>query len=739
MAGPDQLSTASTPRPAATTRAAAVWPGSPYPLGATWDGLGVNFALFSAHATRVDLCLFDSPGASRESRTITLPEQTAQVWHGYLPDVRPGQLYGYRVFGPYAPSDGHRFNPHKVVLDPYAKAIGRMVHWGDFEMFGYDARAHGDDLTLDERDNAALAPLAAVIDPAFTWGVDQPLRIPWHRTVIYELHVKGFTVNHPGIPESIRGTYEALTTDAAIEHLKRLGVTAVELMPVHHHTDDRHLVERGLSNYWGYNTLSYLAPDMRYSAHKRPGASVLEFKRMVRALHAAGLEVILDVVYNHTAEGNHLGPTLSLRGIDNATYYRLSPADRRYYVDFTGCGNTLNVTQPQVLQLIMDSLRYWVLEMHVDGFRFDLASTLARELHDVDRLSAFLDIIHQDPVLSQVKLIAEPWDLGAGGYQVGQFPVLWTEWNGRYRDTVRRFWRGDAGSTSEMATRLAGSSDLYGHSGRRPYASINFITAHDGFTLHDLVSYDQKHNEANGEDNRDGENHNLSWNCGHEGPTDDPAIRELRERQKRNLLATLFLSQGVPMLSGGDEMGRTQLGNNNAYCQDNAISWTNWSHDAAARELAAFTRRLIKLRRDEPVLRRRSFFQGRALRGRTVKDIMWLDPAGAELSDSAWQSELQAFGMLLQGDAIDECDDRGRRITGSSLCVLLNAAAAPQAFVVPPLPDGRFWLLEIDTAIPDAPASIVDGQYSLAARSLAVLRAAGPGDSAAPARGSHAG
>jgi glycogen operon protein len=691
----------------------------------------VNFALFSAHATRVDLCFFDSPDATRESRTITLPEQTAQVWHGYLPDVRPGQLYGYRVFGPYAPQDGHRFNPHKIVLDPYAKAIGRMVRWGDFEMFGYDARAGGDDLTIDQRDNAAFAPLAAVIDPAFTWGVDQPLRVPWHRTVIYELHVKGFSVKHPGIPESIRGTYEALTTDAAIEHLLRLGVTAVELMPIHHHTDDRHLVERGLSNYWGYNTLSFMAPDMRYSAHKRPGASVLEFKRMVRALHAAGLEVILDVVYNHTAEGNHLGPTLSLRGIDNATYYRLSPQDRRYYVDFTGCGNTLNVTQPQVLQLIMDSLRYWVLEMHVDGFRFDLASTLARELHDVDRLSAFLDIIHQDPVLSQVKLIAEPWDLGAGGYQVGQFPVLWTEWNGRYRDTVRRFWRGDAGSTSEMATRLAGSSDLYGHSGRRPYASINFITAHDGFTLHDLVSYDHKHNEANGEDNRDGENHNLSWNCGHEGPSDDPEIRALRERQKRNLLATLFLYQGVPMLSGGDEMGRTQLGNNNAYCQDNEISWTNWSLDAAARELLAFTQRLIALRRHEPVLRRRSFFQGRALRGSTVKDIMWFDPDGAELSDRAWQSELQAFGMLLQGDAIDERDDRGRRITGSSLCVLLNAAE-PQVFAVPPLPHGRSWLLEIDTAIPDAPVSIVDGPYSLAARSLVVLRAGGPGEPVAP-------
>jgi glycogen operon protein len=726
MAGVDPVVAASAAQPVAATRAAAVWPGSPYPLGATWDGLGVNFALFSAHASRVDLCLFDSIDAVRESRRITLPEQTAQVWHGYLPDIRPGQLYGYRVHGPYAPQEGHRFNPNKLVLDPYAKAIGRKVRWGNFEMFGYDATGSGDDLTMDERDNAAFAPLAAVIDPAFTWGTDQPLRTPWHRTVIYELHVKGFTKQHPGIPEGIRGTYEALTTDAAIEHLTRLGVTAVELMPVHHHTDDRDLVSRGLVNYWGYNTLSYLAPELRYSAHTSPGASVLEFKRMVRALHAAGLEVILDVVYNHTAEGNHLGPTLSLRGIDNATYYRLAP-DRRYYVDFTGCGNTLNATQPQVLQLIMDSLRYWVLEMHVDGFRFDLASALARELHDVDRLSAFLDIIHQDPVLSQVKLIAEPWDLGAGGYQVGQFPVLWTEWNGRYRDTVRRFWRGDAESTSEMATRLAGSSDLYGHSGRRPYASINFITAHDGFTLHDLVSYERKHNDANGEDNRDGENHNLSWNCGHEGPTSDPAIRRLRAQQQRNLLATLFLSQGVPMLSGGDEMNRTQHGNNNAYCQDNESSWTNWSLDAAAADLLAFTRRLIKLRRDEPVLRRRSFFQGRALRGSTVKDIMWLDSDGTELSDREWHSDLRAFAMLLHGDAIDESDHRGRRVRGSSLCVLFNADGAPRAFTIPGIVD-RFWQLELDTANPDAPASLVEGQYQVEARSLVVLRVVAPDD-----------
>jgi isoamylase len=729
----DQVASASAAQPVPAARAAAVWPGSPYPLGATWDGLGVNFALFSAHATRVDLCLFDSPDAPRESRTITLPEQTAQVWHGYLPDVRPGQLYGYRVYGPYAPGAGHRFNPHKIVLDPYAKAIGRMVHWGNFEMFGYDALGDGGDDTPDTRDNAALAPLATVIDPAFTWGVDQPLRTPWHRTIIYELHVKGFTMQHPGIPAGIRGTYEALTTDAAIEHLTGLGVTAVELMPVHHHTNDRHLVQRGLANYWGYNTLSFLAPDLRYSAHQRPGASVLEFKRMVRALHAAGLEVILDVVYNHTAEGNHLGPTLSLRGIDNATYYRLAE-DRRYYVDFTGCGNTLNATQPQVLQLIMDSLRYWVLEMHVDGFRFDLASALARELHDVDRLSAFLDIIHQDPVLSQVKLIAEPWDLGAGGYQVGQFPVLWTEWNGRYRDTVRRFWRGDAGSTSEMATRLAGSSDLYEHSGRRPYASINFITAHDGFTLHDLVSYDHKHNEANGEDNRDGENHNLSWNCGHEGPTDDPAIARLREQQKRNFLATLLLSQGVPMLSGGDEMGRTQLGNNNAYCQDNEISWTGWSLDEASASLLEFTRRLIQLRLDEPVLRRRSFFQGRALRGSGVKDITWLDSDGTELSDQEWQADLPAFGMLLHGDAIDERDDRGRRITGSSLCVLLNAAAEPRLFVIPPLAEDLYWQLEFDTAIADAPTALVQRHYQVDARALVVLRVIGPAAGGSDAR-----
>ncbi len=701
-----------------------VWPGAPYPLGATWDGLGVNFALFSAHATRVELCLFDSPTATRESRRVVLPERTAMVWHGYLPEARPGQLYGYRVHGPYDPSQGHRFNPNKVVLDPYAKAIGRMVQWNNFEMFGYEVGSPQADLSYDARDNAALAPLAVVIDPAFTWGADERLNTPWHRTVIYELHVKGFTAKHPGIPEHMRGTYEALTTDAALEHLTRLGVTAVELMPVHHHTDDRHLVDRGLTNYWGYNTLSFLAPDLRYSTRRGHGESVLEFKRMVRALHSAGLEVILDVVYNHTAEGNHLGPTLSLRGVDNATYYRLAPEDGRYYVDFTGCGNTLDVTQPHVLQLIMDSLRYWVLEMHVDGFRFDLASALARELHDVNRLSAFLDIIHQDPVLSQVKLIAEPWDLGSGGYQVGQFPVLWTEWNGKYRDTVRSFWRGDPGTTSEMATRLAGSSDLYEHSGRRPYASINFVTAHDGFTLHDLVSYNEKHNEANHEDNRDGESHNLSWNCGHEGPTSDPGVLALRERQMRNILATLFLSQGVPMLSGGDEVGRTQHGNNNAFCQDNDLSWTDWHLTADSRSLLAFTTGLIQLRQDEPVLHRRNFFQGRAIRGSGVQDIAWLGAGGHELSDRDWQSDLRCFGMLLPGNAIDETDDRGRRIVGSTLFVMYNAGADAVPFMLPRTPTAERWTRVFDTAHPAAAPAEFAGvsHYTLEGRSVVVLR-----------------
>ncbi len=541
-----------------------VSPGDPYPLGATWTGVGVNFALFSAHATKVELCLFDSVDATKESERILLPEQTDMVWHGFLPELRPNQLYGYRVHGPYEPHAGHRFNPNKVVMDPYAKSVARTIRWAD-EMFGYIVGHPDADLSFDERDNAAFCPLAAVVDPAFTWGDDRPLRTPWHNTVIYEMHVRGFSKRLPGIPESLQGTYEALTREPALEHLTTLGVTAVELMPVHHHSRDRHLKEHGLTNYWGYNSFGYFAPEPRFAASKSPAGAVREFKRMVRALHAAGLEVILDVVYNHTAEGNQQGPTLSLKGIDNWSYHRLVADDPRYYMDFTGCGNTLNMQCPQVLQLIMDSLRYWVLEMHVDGFRFDLASTLARELFEVDRLGAFFDIIHQDPVLSQVKLIAEPWDLGQGGYQVGNFPILWTEWNGKYRDSVRSFWRGDQSTVSELATRLSGSNDLYAHSGRRPYASINFVTAHDGFTLNDLVSYNEKHNETNGEENRDGENNNRSMNGGIEGPTDDPAVLAFRDRQVRNFLATLMLSQGVPMISHGDELGRTQQGNNNAH------------------------------------------------------------------------------------------------------------------------------------------------------------------------------
>ncbi len=551
-----------------------VWPGQPYPLGATWDAGGVNFALFSEYATKVELCLFDSVHDTMERVCVSLPERTDMVWHGYLPDIRPGQLYGYRVHGPWEPENGHRFNPAKILLDPYAKSIGRPLRWSR-RLFAFAAGGDGDG-PIDLSDSAPDAPLAAVIDPAFTWGDDRPPATPWHETTIYELHVKGFSAIDPHIPPDLRGTYLGLATESAIEHLRALGVSAVELMPVHHHVDEHWLVQRGLSNYWGYNTLSYFAPDVRYTTRTSPLAAAREFKMMVRALHAAGLEVILDVVYNHTAEGDHRGPNVTLRGIDNATYYRLVPERRSRYEDFTGCGNTLNMQSPQVLQLIMDSLRYWVEEMHVDGFRFDLAAALARELHAVNRLSAFFDVIRQDPTISRVKLIAEPWDIGDGGYQVGNFPPGWAEWNGQYRDTMRQFWKGDSGVLPAFVTRLSGSSDLYGQSGRQPHASINFITAHDGYTLSDLVAYQQKHNEANGEENRDGDSNNLSWNCGVEGPTDDPAIRELRRRQRRNFVVTLFVSIGVPMLSGGDEVGRTQSGNNNAYCQDSELTWTPW-------------------------------------------------------------------------------------------------------------------------------------------------------------------
>jgi len=702
-------------------------PGAPYPLGATWDGLGVNFSLFSEHATRVELCLFDSPNASAASHCIALPEQTDMVWHGYVGGLLPGQLYGYRVHGPYEPKAGHRFNPNKVILDPYAKAVGRTVQWGDFEMFGYKMGDPEEDLTYDERDNAMRAPLGAVIDQAFTWGDDRAPRTAWHKTIIYELHVKGFTRLHPDVPEALRGTYAGLCTEAAIGHLRSLGVTAVELMPVHHHTDERHLVEKGLSNYWGYNTLSFFAPDIRYSAFPSPQESVYEFKRMVRALHAAGLEVILDVVYNHTAEGNHLGPTLAFRGVDNASYYRLVPDDPRYYMDFTGCGNTLNMVHPRVLQLIMDSLRYWVLEMHVDGFRFDLASALARELFDVDKLAAFFDIIHQDPVLSQVKLIAEPWDLGDGGYQVGNFPVLWTEWNGKYRDTVRRFWKGDGGMVSELATRLAGSSDLYEQSGRRPYASINFVTSHDGFTLRDLVSYNDKHNEANLEDNADGDPNNLSWNCGVEGETDDPAILARRRRQMRNFIVTLMISQGVPMIHSGDEIGHTQRGNNNAYCQDNEISWLNWELSDEDRHFLEFTRRAIRLWREHPVLQRRRFFQGRPIRGGDVKDISWFGPSGREMSDKAWNDDMvRCLGLRLSGDAMDEVDEHGEPLGGDTLLVLLNANDTAVSFRLPGLPVGRFWDLLIDTADRLEVRRPVRGgyRYELMPRSVGVFRLA---------------
>jgi len=675
-----------------------VWPGSPYPLGATWNGMGVNFAIYSEHGTGVQVCLFDSVDASRESSRVLLTEQTDMVWHGFLPDVQPGQLYGYRISGPYDPMAGHRFNPSKVLVDPYAKSIARTLRWSD-EMFGYRIGAPEADMVRDERDNAAFAPLAAVIDPSFTWGDDAPPRTPWHRTVIYEAHVRGMTKRHPGVPERCRGAYLGLASEPVVRHLLDLGVTAVELLPVHHHTPERGLVERGLTDYWGYNTLAFFAPDLRYSASGTAPGSVQEFKMMVRALHAVGLEVILDVVYNHTAEGNHLGPTLSLRGVDNLSYYRLVHDNRRYYMDYTGCGNTLNMQSQRVLQLIMDSLRYWIEEMHVDGFRFDLASALARELHEVDQLGAFFDIIHQDPVISQVKLIAEPWDLGEGGYQVGNFPVGWAEWNGKYRDSVRRFWRGDGGQVSEFATRLSGSSDLYERSGRRPYASVNFITAHDGFTLQDLVSYNEKHNEANGEGNRDGANDNESWNCGIEGPTDDPHVIALRERQKRNFVSTLFLSQGVPMLRGGDELSQTQGGNNNAYCQDNEISWLDWNLTPLQEDFLEFTRQAIALRLSEPVLQRRRFFQGRGLRGAGVQDIAWFDRTGHQMTDESWNlGMVQSVGVRLAGDAIDERDERGERIVGGTLMPLLNANAEPISFKLPALPAGCFWEERIDSA-----------------------------------------
>jgi isoamylase len=700
------------------------WPGKPYPLGATWDGRGTNFALFSEHATAVELCLFDGVDSTQEAHRLPIHEQTDRVWHCYVPGVGPGQAYGYRVHGPYEPSAGHRFNPHKVLLDPYAKAIARDVRWDD-SLFGYQVGAAEGDLSFDQRDNAAFAPLAEVIDPSFDWGNDRPPQHAWHNTIIYELHVKGFSRLNPAVPERLRGTYAGLACDESIRYLTELGMTAVELLPIHYFLEDRHLSERGLSNYWGYNTLGYFAPTRKYAAAPTAAEAIREFKGMVKALHAAGLEVILDVVYNHTAEGNHLGPTINFRGIDNASYYRLVPDDPRYYMDYTGCGNTLNMLCPFTLQLIMDSLRYWVLEMHVDGFRFDLASALAREFYEVDKLGAFFDIVHQDPVLNGVKLIAEPWDLGPGGYQVGNFPIGWTEWNGKYRDCIRKFWKGDGGTASEFATRISGSSDLYAHSGRRPYASINFVTCHDGFTLRDLVSYNHKHNEANGEDNRDGADHNESWNCGHEGPTDDPAINQLRARQQRNFLATLLLSQGVPMLLAGDEISHTQQGNNNTYCQDNELSWLNWQLDEQRRELLAFVRRLIELRRTQPVLHRRSFFQGRRIRGSDVKDIAWFEPSGQEMSDEAWEAGfVKCLGVRWAGDAIDELNEHGERIRGDTLLLLFNAHHEPLPFQLPAHRDDQRWQRLVDTALTEPTPDLFHGgqAYDLQGHSMAVLR-----------------
>ena len=670
-----------------------VWPGRPYPLGATWDGEGVNFALYSEHAEKVELCLFDTSG-KRETLRVPLPEQTDMVWHGYMPEARPSQLYGYRVYGPYAPEQGHRFNPHKLLLDPYGKQIQGALNWTDSH-FGYRIGNKQEDLSFDRRDNAANMPKNRVIDSAFTWGADTPPRIPWHETVIYELHVKGFTKCHPDVPAHLRGTYAGLATAPVIEHFTRLGVTSIELMPVHHFVDDRQLVDRGLRNYWGYNSIGFFALEPRYLSIN----AIREFKTMVKTLHSAGLEVILDVVYNHTAEGNHLGPTLSLKGIDNSTYYRLVPENQRYYMDYTGTGNTLNMRHPRVLQLIMDSLRYWVLDMHVDGFRFDLAATLARELHEVDRLGAFLDIIHQDPVLSQVKLIAEPWDLGEGGYQVGNFPVGWAEWNDRYRDTVRSYWKGDSGTVGDLAYRMTGSSDLYAHSGRRPYASVNFITAHDGFALQDLVSYNEKHNEANGEGNRDGNNDNRSWNCGVEGATDDPNIQALRAKQKRNLLATLLLSQGVPMMYAGDSVGQTQSGNNNAYCQDNEISWLNWNLQPQDRDLLTFIQRMLNLRKRHPIFRRRHFFQGRPIKGANVKDVLWLNPGGKEMTEDEWRDPaVRCVGMFLSGQGLDETDERGRRLSDENFLLLLNAHHEDVGFTLPSTCPCTRWSAWMDTS-----------------------------------------
>ena len=670
-----------------------VWPGSSLPLGASFDGVGTNIALFSDVAEAVELCLFDDEG---NEQRIFLPERSGSVWHGYFPDLPANTPYGFRVHGPWDPANGHRCNPAKLLLDPYARAIEGTFEWGQ-SLFSY---GFDDNERLDTSDSAPHSPRSIIVNPFFDWATDQPLGLPWSETVIYEAHVKGATILHPDVDEELRGSYAGIAHTAFVEHLKRLGVTTLEVLPIHEFVHDAHLVERGLRNYWGYNSIGYFAPHHEYSHRHGQGQQVQDFKQMVKTLHQAGIEVILDVVYNHTAEGNHMGPTLSFKGIDNAAYYRLVPEDARYYYDTTGTGNSLNMRNPFVIQLIMDSLRYWVTEMHVDGFRFDLAATLARELHDVDRLSAFFDVIQQDPVVSGVKLIAEPWDVGEGGYQVGNFPALWSEWNGKYRDCMRDFWRGEEQGVAEFAYRLTGSSDLYGDD-RRPVASINFITAHDGFTLNDLVSYNDKHNDANGEDNADGESHNRSWNMGAEGDTDDPDIVEARERQKRNFLTTLFVSQGVPMVLGGDEMGRTQHGNNNAYCQDNELSWFDWGQRDENLELLGFTRRLVDFRRAHPVLKRRRWFQGRPLRGADVKDIAWLRLDGEEMTDEDWDvGHAKTLGVFLDGGQIASRGPRGERVVDTCLLLLFSAHFEPIDFVAPDGAYGDAWRVCLDTADP---------------------------------------
>ncbi len=690
-----------------------VWPGVSYPLGATYDGAGVNFSLFSSVADAVTLCLFDDQG---NENCIPLCEKDADVFHGYIPGIRPGQRYGYRVDGPYDPSHGHRCNQNKLLIDPYAKAIDGRIDW-DEACFGY---FWDDPDSRNDLDSAKHTPKSVVINPYFDWQEDRPPRTPYNESIIYEAHVKGLTMTHPGIPEEMRGSYAGIAHPAMIEHFHSLGITAVELMPVHHFTQDHHLRQRGLRNYWGYNTLGFFAPHASYAYTGMDGQQVSEFKAMVRDLHRAGIEVILDVVYNHTAEGNHMGPTLSLRGIDNAAYYRLVEDEKQHYYDTTGTGNSLLMRSPHVLQLIMDSLRYWVSEMHVDGFRFDLAATLARQFHEVDRLSAFFDIVHQDPIISQVKLIAEPWDLGDGGYQIGGFPPLWTEWNGKFRDTVRDFWRGESASMPEFASRLTGSSDLYESSGRRPIASVNFVTAHDGFTLRDLVSYNHKHNEANGEDNNDGESHNRGWNCGIEGETDDKHVLFRRARQQRNLLATLLLSQGVPMLLHGDELGRTQGGNNNAYCQDNEISWIHW--DDVDEALLDYTTRLIALRRAHPIFRRRRFFQGADVRGTSsgLHDIAWLRPDGEPMDDEDWgNGYARSLGVFLNGEDLPEKDPRGVHIRDDCFLLLLNAHDETVDYCLPGPEFGDSWDVVLDTTTPDG---FPEGRDPLAAKATVPVR-----------------